>query len=108
MYVSDGEKSFFLSSHETGSNQKSSKCCLDLAVKDIMEAENGFGCTVKSFVSDNEAKMKKMRSDLQKKLNTEFDFYFIINGCSAHYLNLLCGDICKLPNVNSIIKQVVE
>lgn len=73
-----------------------------------MEAENRFECTVKSFVSDNEAKMKKMRSDLQKKLNTEFDFYFIINGYSAHYLNLLCGDICKLPNVNTIIKQVLE
>ncbi|XP_039313531.1 uncharacterized protein LOC120356871 isoform X1 [Solenopsis invicta] len=106
--VSDGEKSFFLSSYETGSNQKTSKYCLDLAVKDIMEAENRFGCTVKSFVSDNEAKMKKMRSDLQKKLNNESDFYFIINGCAAHFLNLLCGDICKLSNVKTIIKQVVE
>lgn len=106
--VSDGEKSFFLSSHETGSNQKTSKYCLDLAIKDIMEATNRFGCTVKSFVSDNEAKMKKMRIDLQKKINTGSDFYFIVSGCSAHYLNLLCGDICKLPNVNTIIKQVVE
>ncbi|XP_039309059.1 uncharacterized protein LOC120358549 [Solenopsis invicta] len=40
--VSDGEKSFFLSSYETGSNQKTSKYCLDLAVKDIMEAENSY------------------------------------------------------------------
>ncbi|XP_065671836.1 uncharacterized protein LOC136089704 [Hydra vulgaris] len=47
-----------------------------------------FGCTVKSFVTDNAANMKSMRQVLSSKRDIIITF-----GCAAHMLNLLANDL---------------
>lgn len=95
----------YMSSVYTGDNKKTSDYCKQLAEDSILQAENDFNCQIKSFVSDNENKMKKARNDLQI---AHADDNFISYGCAAHYLNLAGQDITSKAGVNSIIKQVVE
>lgn len=106
--VSDGQCAYFLSSVDTEMNHKTTEYCLKLATEAIEEAQQKYGCIVKSFVSDNEAKMKKMRQQLQDTYSKNQEFHFIVYGCASHYLNLLGEDICKTPNINSILKQITE
>ncbi len=96
--VSTGKKSF-LSAIDTGASKKTAQYCLKLAT-DAKEVENKFSCKVRSFVSDNENKMKRMREDFQ---NAYRDELFISYGCAAHYLNLVGQYITT--KVSSIMKH---
>lgn len=105
--LSDGENVYFLSAIDTGTSEKTAQYCKQIASDAIKEAETKFKCQLRAFVSDNEAKMKKMRQDLEteKKGNGEF---FIAYGCAAHYLNLLGGDICKKKDIAVILGHISE
>lgn len=103
----DGKHVYFLSAFNTGSNEKTATYCKEVAKMAIKEASEKFGCKVTSFVSDNEAKMKKMRSELEAELKTDGNF-FLAYGCAAHYLNLLGGDICKKKNISVILGHITE
>ena len=65
----------------------------------MREAKENFGCKVKAVVTDNENKMKAVRSSL-KEDDPDLNVY----GCSSHWLNLLGQDITE----TRIISQVVE
>lgn len=65
----------------------------------ISEAEEKYACKVEAVVTDNEAKMAKMRDELKRD-----DPNLTVYGYSAHYLNLLGGDI----TINTIERQVTE
>lgn len=107
--VSDGVKSFFINSIETSTNHKDAAYCLDLAIEAIRHCETKYSCKINSFVSDNENKMKKMRSALQTARNDhDPNNSFISYGCAAHYMNLLGQDICQIKNIASILSQIVE
>lgn len=101
--ISTGHESYFLSSVDTTTNKKTADYCLQLAVKAKEEAESLFNCKVRSFVSDNEAKMCKMRKDLEKEYQEE---YFISYGCASHYINLAGQEISK--KTTDVFKHVVE
>lgn len=105
--VTDGKNVFFLSAVDTETNHKTTDYCLKLAEEAIHECELEYGCSVKSFVSDNENKMIKLQEELVKKYSGD-DNFFIAYGCAAHYLNLLGKDICNTKNINVIMKQVIE
>lgn len=96
---------FYLSSVYTGDNTKSADYCRKLAEDAILETKRDFNCEIKSFVSDNENKMRKARNDLQESHAEE---NFISYSCASHYLNLAGQDITSKAGVNTIIKQVVE
>ncbi|GLV40939.1 hypothetical protein CBL_08513 [Carabus blaptoides fortunei] len=107
--ISTGDKTFFLSAIDTGANHKTSEYCLTLALDANKEAKIKFNCSGRSFVSDNENKMVKLR-DLIKNDLSEFQGgdFFIIYGCAAHYLNFLGTDISKLNSINKLINQIIE
>lgn len=105
--VTDGKNVFFLSAIDTETNHKTTEYCLKLADEAIYECQSEYGCFVKSFVSDNESKMVKLREELVKKYSGNGTF-FIAYGCAAHYLNLLGGDICKTKNISIILREVIE
>lgn len=68
---------------------------------------------MRSFVSDNESKMKNMRDDLSIIKNEALrndDYgcnFFISYDCSAHYLNLVGVNIFKFPGISRINSNVV-
>ena len=68
-----------------GDVTKDAEYCTQLAKDSIQSAEETCGCIVVGFVSDSEAKMVKVRENLQHWRGKEF----IVYGCSAHYLNLV-------------------
>lgn len=78
------QKSFLLSAEESGAERKTSEYCAELAIKEIDDVFEKYGHKVFAICTDNEAKMKKMRS-LVKEAKPEILTY----GCSAHYLNLV-------------------
>lgn len=96
--VFNGKTSFPFSADDSGSEKKTSEYCADVVKKSIEELRENFGKKVFAVCSDNENKMKKMRSILEKDLNV------VTYGCSAHYLNLVYSEI--IPN--TLIKQIVE
>lgn len=112
--ISDGKSTYFLNAVDTESNHKTSDYCLKLAVEAIKDAKEKFGCYVRSFVSDNENKMKKMREDLalienEGLTNDDYGYNFFISyGCSAHYLNLVGVDIFKLPSISTTNANIVK
>lgn len=101
--ISTGEHSYFVSSVDTKAEKKTADYCLQLAVKAKEEVEKTYKCKVRSFVSDNEAKMKKMRQDLEIKYADE---YFVSYGSAAHYINLTGTDVSQKNS--AILKHVVE
>lgn len=96
---------FYISSKYTGDNKKSAEYCQQLAEECITEIKTKFNCEIKSFVSDNENKMKKMRNNLAMEHSEE---NFVSYGCASHYLNLAGQDITSKSSVNTILKQIVE
>ena len=58
-----------------------------IAEKAIKEAEESLGCRVESFVTDNAANMKKMRSQLKES------YSIIAYPCSAHIADRLAKDV---------------
>lgn len=97
--IHTGTSSHFISSTTTGANKKTAEYCTTIAKEAIIEAEEKFECEVVAIVTDNEAKMVKMRQ-LLKESDPDLTTY----GCSAHYLNLLGNDI----TIAAIVGQVVE
>jgi hypothetical protein len=73
---------------DVGDVTKDAEYCAKLAKDSILSAEAKYGCRVVGFVSDNEAKMVKVRKILQEWRGPEFMVY----GCSAHYVNLIESD----------------
>lgn len=93
---SDGQ-SFFLDAVEPGCKKKTSDLCKDMLLASIKDAEDLYGCKVANVVTDNEAKMKKMRQDLmvEKPLINAY-------GCVTHNLSLLGRDITN----NKVMEHV--
>ena len=77
-------QTFLNDAKEVGSATKTAEFCADLAKKAIISAEEKYGCTVIGFVSDNEAKMVKVRDIL-----TGWRCGLVVIGCSSHFLNLV-------------------
>lgn len=75
---------------------------LELAESATKKCEEKFGCTVRSFVTDNAANMAKMRRMLEKK-----DRSIIAYGCSAHLLNLLSQDM-QVKNIKEHITEIIK
>nr|XP_047140637.1 uncharacterized protein LOC124815858 [Hydra vulgaris] len=61
-----------------------------------------FGCTVKSFLTDNAANMKSMR----QVLSSERDI-IITYGCAAQMLNLLANNL-NIENVSKHVTQIIK
>ena len=59
-----GGTSYFLDAHDTGSMQKTADNCAVLCKESIRKAEEMYGCSVKSVVTDNAKNMEKMRDKL--------------------------------------------
>lgn len=97
--VHTGNKSFFITADDTGSNKKTASYCASLAEQAMSLAETKFKCKVRGVVTDNEKKMEVMRKELQEN-NDSLHVY----GCSSHLLNLLGDELSP----NQITSQVVE
>ena len=61
---------------------KKAAFCEELAKRSLEKAEQKLSCVIVGFVSDNAAKMVKLREELAKWRN------LMVYGCSAHELNL--------------------
>ncbi len=72
-----GEKSYFMTAIETGTNKKTANYCTSIAQESIQEAKNTYGCNVTGVVTDNEKKMEAMRTALK-----EDDPTLTVYGCS--------------------------
>jgi len=63
------------------------------------------GCYVRSFVSDNESKMKKNEGRFgvdESSTNDDYSCNFFISYCcNAHYLHLVNIDVFKLPVIST-------
>lgn len=76
-------KTYTLDFEATGTNSKTAAFCAELAKRSIEKAERKYGCTIVGFVSDSEAKMINLRTELAKWRD------LMVYGCSAHALNLV-------------------
>lgn len=95
----DGRKSYLLNIEDCGSSEKSGEYCFDKAKEQIINVQDKYGKPVFGCVTDNEAKMKKMKELL------EIDFPAILTwGCAAHHVNL----IIPLIITNNIRSQIVH
>ena len=93
--------SFLHDAIDVGDVTKSAEFCADLAKESIENAEEKYGCRVFGFVSDNEAKMLRVRAILEEwRGNT-----FITYGCLAHYLNLVQAEATP-PQVKGQLVEV--
>lgn len=81
---SDGKTNYLLNVRDTGANKKTAEFCYTLIDEAITEIKAKFGKDVFAVVTDNEAKMKKMRELVELRHPD-----IIVYGCSAHYANLL-------------------
>ena len=97
--IHTGEKAYFLSAQDTGSNKKTAEYCASMAEASLQQSLDLLNCQVKALVTDNEKKMEAMRKIIQEK-NPEI----VVYGCSSHWLNLLGQDITP----SQISAQVVE
>ena len=93
-------KSFFISSKDTGSHSKTGEYCKQLAKEAIKTSEEKYNCQVTSLVTDNAKNMDKMKMMLQEE-NEDL----LVYGCSAHWLNLLGGDLTP-PNIMKHITDI--
>lgn len=94
-----GQKSHYVSSVSSGTEKKTAEYCAKVAKEAVIEVEEDYKCKVTSIVTDNEAKMVKMR-DLLKASDPDLTVY----GCSSHHLNLLGEDI----TIRTIMSQIIE
>ena len=97
--IHTGSKSYFLFSCDTGAHSKTSEYCAGVAFQAIEEAKELYNVKVTGLVTDNEAKIVKMREIVNRKHG-----HITVYGCSSHYLNLFGSEI----TVTAIINQVVE
>ncbi|XP_073493834.1 uncharacterized protein [Phyllobates terribilis] len=98
-------KVFLAQTTDTSGNAHTAEYLQEVAVKAITTCEQKFKCLVRSLVTDNAAKVSKMRRNLEEQGgNTKL---LITYGCSAHLLHLLAKDLSvpeKKANVVEIAK----
>lgn len=95
-------KTYPLDFHEAGSsNKKTAEYCFQLAKESIKLLEEKYSTTVIAFVSDNEAKMCKVRSVLEEWHCKDAFFMY---GCSAHYTNL----VESMATPPQLIAKIIE
>ncbi|KAG8191634.1 hypothetical protein JTE90_012351 [Oedothorax gibbosus] len=92
--TSSGEN-YLASTIDTSGNPHNSDYLCTLAKQSVLECKSKFNATVRSFVTDNTANVKKMREKLSESDKSQEIIYY---GCSAHVLNLLAKDL-KVPNL---------
>lgn len=90
---------------DTAENRHTADYLLDLAVTAIKNCQK-FGCSVKSFVTDNANNMTKMRNQLSEREDLGMPD-IITYGCSAHILNLLGKDI-DVPSLKDEVKKIIK
>ena len=102
-----GEKSYLHNIKDCGSTKKTAEYCLEALEEAIDQIHDQTGKDLVGVVTENEAKMVKMRALLLAK-NPKMLCY----GCKAHYLNLLENDIAdqtildKVMTVQKYFKNV--
>lgn len=82
---------YLIDTIDTSSNSHTSDYLLTLAIDSIKKCQS-FGCSVRSFVTDNAANMAKMRRQLMQLEDDQIGDV-ITYGCSAHLINLFAKDI---------------
>lgn len=97
--IHTGKDSYLLSAKDCEAEKKTADYCLETAVDSIRQCEDKYKRKVFAFCTDNENKMVKMRSELNKTFPE-----LVTYGCSAHYLNLVEKEVAP----KSIIKHVIE
>ena len=94
-------ESFFHDATYPGTMAKTPEGCKDMLLESINDAEDNYGYTVKSVVTDNAENMQKRRS-----LIADNEPEMLTYGCLAHWLNLLgqniipSGLMTHIKNVN--------
>lgn len=78
---------------------------LELVVTAIKNCQK-FGCSIKSFVTDNASNMTKMRNQLSECEDLVMPD-IITYGCSANILNLLAKDI-DVPDLKDEVKKIIK
>jgi hypothetical protein len=94
-----GNKNYFLSATNTGTNIKSAEYCQNLLEEQIKEAEEVYNCTVIGCVTDNCKSMQKMRNSMIEHFPGMY-FY----GCNSHLLNLVGQDFTPKDIMQRVVK----
>ena len=89
---------YFVDAQYSGENAKTAEYCQDMLKKSKSFAEQSYGCTVRTIVTDNARNMVKMREALEAE-DEELTTY----GCLAHWLNLLGQDLTPQTLMRSIV-----
>ena len=95
----DGKNNHLLNLKDCGSNKKTAEFCFDMLDEAIKEIRMKYNKDVFAICTDNEAKMKKLRSLVERKYPM-----MVVYGCSAHYANLLEQDVVN----TRVMKHIVE
>ena len=95
--TSDGD-TYLTSTIDTQENRHTADNLEEIAEAAIKKAEGEFGCRVRSFVTDNAANMKKMRSQLGASLPV------ITYPCSAHVVDRLAKDVDTCDVKSKVVK----
>lgn len=94
---------FLVDTIDTSGKAHTADYLLEVALESINTCEKKFGCSVRSFVTDNAANVAKMRENLEHREDVDVITY----GCSAHLMNLLAKDL-EIPNIKEQVVQVVK
>ena len=79
---------FFLDATDTGTIVKTAEGCKDMILESVKDAEDKYGHTVQSVVTDKATNMQNMCSLIVDKKTKTLTY-----GCLAHYLNRSEQDI---------------
>lgn len=88
---------------DTSGNAHTPDYLVKIAVDSITKCQNQFGCSVRSFVTNNAANVAKMRELLEQRVDVDVTTY----GCSAHLMNLFAKDL-EIPSIKEQVVQVVK
>ena len=86
---------------DTAESRHTADYLVKIAENNAEKVKKKFGCTVRSFVTDNAANMAKMKKKLGKGEE------IITYGCSAHLLNLLSQDM-QIKNIKEHITEIIK
>lgn len=95
-------KTYITETIDTSGSAHTAEYLLEESVAAIKRAEENYGCSVKSFVTDNASNMTKMRTELSK--SNDLPSPVMAYGCSAHWLNLLSKDLEKTGIKDHVVK----
>ncbi|XP_073535074.1 uncharacterized protein [Phyllobates terribilis] len=98
-------KVFLAQTTDTSGNAHTAEYLQEVAVKAITTCEQKFKCLVRSLVTDNAAKLSKMRRNLEEQGgNTKL---LITYGCSAHLLHILAKDL-SVPEIKANVVEIAK